>query len=287
MAIKSKNDISLSNLLAKDENGKMSLENFKGAIDKIINNYRDKTIQHDAIEFISHILEILSDELDSGIDHYPNIINSTFKLSFISKSTCCRCGKVNSLVESDLILKLNLELNENDDNNCTLAKCLQSFEKEEELIKSCDNNECEFHNKNTNATKQIQICSLPDSILVHLKRTSQNHDITVSFPIEDFIIGDLLHKFSNKKDNAKYSLVSVINYLGVFVDNNQGHYYTYCRDQLYGTWWELNDGHMKQLEDKEDIFSNKAVLLVYVKSEMLPKIKEVKHRTPRSQVKSI
>jgi hypothetical protein len=80
----------------------------------------------------------------------------------------------------------------------------------------------------------------------------------------------------------------VINYLGEFDDNTQGHYFTFCRDHLYGTWWYLNDTHMKKFEDREDIFSNKAVLLVYVKSEMLPKIKEVKHRTqPRSQVKSI
>ena len=77
-----------------------------------------------------------------------------------------------------------------------------------------------------------------DAIFFHFKRTLQNQDVTASVPLEEFIIGDLLHKFSNKKDNAKYLLESVINYLGEFNDNNQGHYYTCSRDQLYGTWWE-------------------------------------------------
>jgi ubiquitin C-terminal hydrolase len=286
IAINSKNNISLSNLLAKDENGKVTLENFKGAMDKIIHNYRDKTIQHDAIEYTSHILNILLEELELGMKQYPNIINSIFRITFKNTSTCRKCGIENSLDESDLMLKLNLELYENSDNNYTLGECLDSFEKKEEFDKKCDNNKCEFFNTNTKATKQIKIGSLPDAIFIHFKRTANSKNKIVVFPNENFEIGRFFSNFSNKKDNAEYSLVSVINYLGEYDDNKQGHYYTYSRDQLYGTWWEINDDHKKIIDDPENICSKNAVLLAYVKSELLPKVKE-KIVKRRSQVKGV
>jgi hypothetical protein len=49
------------------------------------------------------------------------------------------------------MLKLNIELDENEDNNCFLRNSLESFEKEEEFEKKCDKRECEFYDRITKA----------------------------------------------------------------------------------------------------------------------------------------
>jgi ubiquitin C-terminal hydrolase len=253
-----------TSILPINKEGNVDFSEFKFVVDKISNNYANSNIQHDAVEFFNEILDVLSNELIELTKE--DFIRKTFGLKFESSTKCRECGKLNLLEESDLMLKLNLKF--------TLYESIKSFEKLENIEKRCDNIDCPSFNQNTIASKQITITSLPDCFIFQFKRTLQNKDNSVSFPKDNFKIGDFFRNYADKRTNAAYSLVSVINYEGEFNDNQQGHYYSFSRDQINGFWWILNDAKKTKIYDVDNISTNKTVVLVYINTALLPEIKE-------------
>jgi ubiquitin C-terminal hydrolase len=265
-----------SNIMPKNKDGNVDLTSFKYDVDKITNNYVNSDIQHDAVEFFNELLAILSKELNELTQE--DKIKKFFGLGFKSSTQCNACGKINILEECDLMLKLNLKL--------SLGECIESFEKPENIEKRCDAIDCSTFNQDTTAIKQTSITRIPECLIIHFKRTPQNKDNSISFPIDQFKMGDFLRNFSDKKDNDEYSLVSVINYEGEFNDNQQGHYFTFSRDQLNGSWWILNDAHRTRIQDIKHLNTKNAILLIYVKTALIPKVQEDK-KFRRNQVKII
>jgi ubiquitin C-terminal hydrolase len=265
-----------TSILPINKEGNADFSEFKCVVDKISNNYANSNIQHDAVEFFNELLNALSNEL---IDlNKEDFISNSFGLKYESTTKCSECGKQNLIEESDLMLKLNLSF--------TLSESIEYFEKLENIEKRCDNIDCPSFDQNTIASKQITITSLPDCFIFHFKRTSQNRGNSVSFPKDNFKIGEFLRNFADKRNNAAYSLVSVINYEGEFNDNQQGHYYSFSRDQLNGSWWILNDVKKTKIHDVDNMSTNKAVLLVYINTALLPEIIKI-NKPNTNQVKRL
>jgi len=138
-----------------------------------------------------------------------------------------------------------------DQKNYSIDSCLKLFAKPEILDK--DNlwycNQCKDHKQ---ATKKMDIYSVPKILIIHLKRfkTSRVHSIgsyyfsggsqkitsLVDFPIEGL---DLTEHVLKKDDESYiYDLFAITNHFGSL---SGGHYTAYAKNSLKNGWYDYND----------------------------------------------
>ena len=153
--------------------------------------------------------------------------------------------------------------NSNDKNKnkkkLNLDELLTNFSQIEKLS---NNNEwyCPKCKKLQLADKKMEIYSLSEVLIIHLKRFRNNRKIEnlVDFPIEGL---DLSKYLPNKKEKYIYDLFGVSNHTGSL---NGGHYYAYCKNWKDGEWYEFNDSHVSKI-DRKKIVSDNAYVLFYIK----------------------
>ena len=109
------------------------------------------------------------------------------------------------------------------------------------------------------ADKKIEIYSISEVVIIHLKRFRNNRKIEnyVEFPIDELD----LTKYLPKKNNEKYiyDLFAVANHSGGL---KGGHYYAYCKNFKDGEWYEFNDSHVSKI-GKKKVCSDNAYVLFY------------------------
>ncbi|KAL1305868.1 hypothetical protein AAFC00_004018 [Neodothiora populina] len=114
------------------------------------------------------------------------------------------------------------------------------------------------------ASKTLEIWTVPDILVVHLKRFSGERyrrdkvDVLVDFPLEGL---DLTKRVGCKEDGKDYvyDLFAVDNHYGGL---GGGHYTAYAKNFFDGKWYDFNDSSVSQ-QNPNKVASTAAYLLFY------------------------
>ncbi|KAI4873399.1 hypothetical protein NFI96_012314 [Prochilodus magdalenae] len=132
---------------------------------------------------------------------------------------------------------------------------------------------CPTCKKHQLATKKLDLWSLPEVLIIHLKRFSytkysrEKLDTIVEFPLRhlDFS-GCLLRKAgSDCEPPSRYDLIAVSNHYGGLRD---GHYTSYARNKDNGQWYYFDDSKVTCAKE-EQIVTNAAYLLFYQRQDKI------------------
>jgi len=143
-----------------------------------------------------------------------------------------------------------------------LTECLSLFTNLEKLGAQ-DPWYCPQCKKHQQATKQFDLWSLPDILVIHLKRFSYNRylrdklDTLVDFPTRGLDLKDVV-----KKENhgpAIYDLLSVANHFGGM---GGGHYTAFAKNKDDGQWYNFDDSSVSQTSE-DSVVTKAAYVLVY------------------------
>ena len=163
-------------------------------------------------------------------------------------------------IEEEYFKKNNLDKNDKEKNekkNMNLYELLNNFNQIEKLSK---NNEwlCPKCKMNQLANKKIELYSISEIIIIHLKRFRNNKKIEtyIDFPIENL---DLTPYLPNKNEKYIYDLFAVANHVGGL---HGGHYFAYCKNYIENEWYEFNDSNVDKI-DKNKIVTENAYVLFY------------------------
>ncbi|XP_055881361.1 ubiquitin carboxyl-terminal hydrolase 15-like [Biomphalaria glabrata] len=144
-----------------------------------------------------------------------------------------------------------------------LDDCLKLFMKEEQLSDKdpwfCP--DCKQHKQ---ATKKFDLWSLPEVLIIHLKRFSYNRycrdkiDVLVEFPTH----GLDLRKYIINEDSTEcdvYDLIAVTNHYGGL---GGGHYTAFAMNKDDGNWYYFDDSSVTS-SSEESVVTKAAYVLVY------------------------
>ncbi|KAL7884651.1 hypothetical protein AOLI_G00074210 [Acnodon oligacanthus] len=132
---------------------------------------------------------------------------------------------------------------------------------------------CPTCKKHQLATKKLDLWSLPEVLIIHLKRFSytkysrEKLDTIVDFPLRhlDFS-GCLLKKAGTDcEPPSRYDLIAVSNHYGGLRD---GHYTSYARNKDNGQWYYFDDSKVTCAKE-EQIVTNAAYLLFYQRQDKI------------------
>ena len=148
----------------------------------------------------------------------------------------------------------------------SIEKFFDEFSKEEKLDK--DNLwKCPKCNKNSQASKKIELYNMPKVLIIHLKRFNNNKKINtfIDFPLTNLDISKYINKKRNTNDThgLKYDLFGVINHYGSM---DYGHYTSFCKNMHDNKWYEYNDRIVNEIQpgkEYETIVNPNAYILFY------------------------
>ncbi|KAI4198856.1 MAG: hypothetical protein LQ350_005005 [Teloschistes chrysophthalmus] len=132
-------------------------------------------------------------------------------------------------------------------NGFTLTDCLDEFGKAE-ILSENDAWYCPRCKEHRRASKQFELWTAPDILVIHLKRFSSQGrmrdklDIAVDFPVEGL---DLTDRVKSQEEGKRpvYDLFAVDNHYGGL----GGGHYTACAQNIYDkTWYEYNDSQVNR-----------------------------------------
>ncbi|XP_050442572.1 ubiquitin carboxyl-terminal hydrolase 3-like [Adelges cooleyi] len=248
---------------------------------KLVPRYRGFH-QHDAHEFLIHILDKLHSELKQLLEadqeitnsEEPTIVSFVFGGMLLSEVCCLVCGFYSKA--HDPFLDISLDIPDYDDTNNseerpvdTLNDCLERFIKVEELTEG-NYYYCKGCNVKQKSTKKFWISRLPNVLCLHLKRFRyvNNQRIKVhtpiKFPISSLDMSRFFLKDKDisvvKKEDCLYDLSSVIVHEGN--GGGSGHYTSYALTK--GEWFECNDEKIYEV-DSSVVENVEAYILFYSK----------------------
>lgn len=175
-------------------------------------------------------------------------------------------------------IKRNKVLQEfNTNNNYSLYDCLNLTFKDEELDFE---RTCNFCNEKSKNIKHSKLLNIPKYLIITLKRFDSLNNTKkinlIDFPLEldlaDYIDNDLL---THLKTNTVYSLISVVNHIGMLIG---GHYYNYSRNCIDGKWYRFDDSNISELSDISKIISNSAYILIYAIKEVVDNYPSIENK---------
>ena len=210
----------------------------------------DKENNLENIEILFKIIwkSNFASDYKEGIE--PVIIEKSDKLEEIMKG----------MIEEEYFKKNNLVKNDTEKKekkNTNLYELFNNFNQIEKLSK---NNEwlCPKCKMNQLADKKIELYSVSEIIIIHLKRFRNNKKVEtyIDFPIENL---DLTPYLPNKNEKYIYDLFAVANHVGGL---HGGHYFAYCKNYIENEWYEFNDSNVDKI-DKNKIVTENAYVLFY------------------------
>lgn len=145
-----------------------------------------------------------------------------------------------------------------------LADCIQQFTTTERLGAD-DPWYCPRCKKHQQATKKFDLWSLPNVLVIQLKRFSYSRfwrdklDTLVDFPTNGLDMGRYI--ISPDKNNHLYDLVAVANHYGGL---GGGHYTAYGKNRETGNWHYFDDSTVT-LASEDNVISKAAYVLFYQK----------------------
>mmetsp|Transcript_13758 Transcript_13758/g.33317 ORF Transcript_13758/g.33317 Transcript_13758/m.33317 type:complete len:1098 (+) Transcript_13758:142-3435(+) len=170
-----------------------------------------------------------------------------------SHLTCPKCGKESVKFDAFSTISLPLTADKTNINGMTLQDCVDKF-LEGEQLDELNAWYCPSCKKHVCALKMIALWSVPDILILHLKRFQFDHctvrnDVirskindTVRFPIERLDLRN--HVLGPIYDDAPpiYRLCGVSEHMGPTA--NSGHYTATVRNCKDSRWYRYNDAHV-------------------------------------------
>ncbi|XP_053173050.1 ubiquitin carboxyl-terminal hydrolase 11 [Scomber japonicus] len=155
-----------------------------------------------------------------------------------------------------------------------LQECIQLFTTVETLEEE-NPWYCPVCKKHQLATKKLDLWSLPEVLIIHLKRfcytkfTREKLDSIVDFPLRDLDFSDCLLKksLSNGEPPSRYDLIAVSNHYGGLRD---GHYTSYARNKDNSQWYYFDDSKVTYAGE-DQIMTNAAYVLFYHRQDKIRK----------------
>ena len=241
--IKTKHEINDNSVVIYDTESFL----IKNILEMALNN-KENNLENIEILFKIIWKPNFASDYKEGIE--PIIIEKSDKLEKIMT------GKI----EEEYFKKNNLDKNDKEKNekkNMNLYELLNNFNQIEKLSK---NNEwlCPKCKMNQLANKKIELYSISEIIIIHLKRFRNNKKIEtyIDFPIDNL---DLTPYLPNKNEKYIYDLFAVANHVGGL---HGGHYFAYCKNYIENEWYEFNDSNVDKI-DKNKIVTENAYVLFY------------------------
>ncbi|XP_026523596.1 ubiquitin carboxyl-terminal hydrolase 15 isoform X2 [Notechis scutatus] len=149
-----------------------------------------------------------------------------------------------------------------------LKDCIELFTTKEKLGAEdpwyCPN--CKEHQQ---ATKKLDLWSLPPVLVVHLKRFSYSRymrdklDTLVDFPINDLDMSEFL--INPNAGPCRYNLIAVSNHYGGM---GGGHYTAFAKNKDDGKWYYFDDSSVSTASE-EQIVSKAAYVLFYRRQDTI------------------
>ncbi|XP_078531753.1 ubiquitin carboxyl-terminal hydrolase 15 isoform X6 [Lissotriton helveticus] len=149
-----------------------------------------------------------------------------------------------------------------------LKDCIELFTTKEKLGAEdpwyCPN--CKEHQQ---ATKKLDLWSLPPVLVVHLKRFSYSRymrdklDTLVDFPILDLDMGEFL--INPNAGPSRYNLIAVSNHYGGM---GGGHYTAFAKNKDDGKWYYFDDSSVSTAS-QDQIVSKAAYVLFYQRQDTI------------------
>jgi len=143
-----------------------------------------------------------------------------------------------------------------------LSECLKLYTSSEKLGADdawyCPN--CQKHQQ---ATKKFDLWSLPEVLIIHLKRFSYNRywrdkiDTVIEFPVKNLDMTPYV--INSAHGQAVYDLLSVSNHYGGM---GGGHYTAYGKNKIDGNWHYFDDSSVTQTNE-EAVVTKAAYVLFY------------------------
>uniref|UniRef100_A0A8C2WYA7 Ubiquitin carboxyl-terminal hydrolase n=1 Tax=Cyclopterus lumpus TaxID=8103 RepID=A0A8C2WYA7_CYCLU len=132
---------------------------------------------------------------------------------------------------------------------------------------------CPVCKKHQLATKKLDLWSLPEVLIIHLKRfsytkfTREKLDSIVKFPLRDLdFSGCLLRKSPpNGEPPSRYDLIAVSNHYGGLRD---GHYTSHARNKDNAQWYYFDDSKVTYARE-DQIVTNAAYVLFYHRQDQV------------------
>ncbi|KAI9092874.1 hypothetical protein DFS34DRAFT_279079 [Phlyctochytrium arcticum] len=259
-----------------EESSAVSPGTFLDAIWKNVPMFRGYQ-QQDAQEFIRYLLDRVHTEVSCYTNATP--ITKVFQGTLHNEVRCLRCRHPS--LKTDPFLDLSLPIPERFASRqnkveqmvhpCTVDDCLRAFTEVEELADSerydCPNCYARMRGPQR-CTKRLAIDELPEVLCLHLKRfrftnrraARSKIDTYVQFPIEGL---DMRPFVTRRKGRTRtvYDLYSIIVHHG---SSGSGHYIAFVWSPDNGTWFELNDTHVRPTSP-DTLVQQSAYMLFYVR----------------------
>ena len=241
-----------SNIMTKEDGWKnlvfpFEIKNY--LIQKIVNKAQIKNDIKD-IELMFKIIwkPIFSKDYNEGTT--PTEFTKSERLEEIFKNQ-----KEEEYLKKSNIINIKENDGKNNKKKLKLEELLKNFNEIEKLSK--DNKwYCPKCKQFQLADKKLEIYSVNEVIIIHLKRFRNNRKIYnfVEYPIEGLDLGQYL---PNKNEKIIFDLFAVANHVGGLYG---GHYFAYCKNHIDGGWYEFNDSHVNKIETKKVVNDNAYVL---------------------------
>ncbi len=179
-----------------------------------------------------------------------SIINKLFKGQLRTKITCLTCFTEDNIFESFIDIGIIMTSEK-------LEYCLQSFCNIEKLE---EKRPCKRCKKNTEATKEVTFCRLPQYLIININRFNDTHGTlsknkkNIQFPLENLE----MKCFSGiPSDVVKYKINSIILHHGN--DISYGHYTTIISRK--NKWYHINDEDVQEINNPLSETGNTYILL--------------------------
>ena len=127
----------------------------------------------------------------------------------------------------------------------TLFACMDAYT-EKEMLDGDNKYYDETTQTRVSAYKNISFWSLPDILIINLKRFSNNmrkNNSFVDFPLEDFNLSKYIKGYN--KETYVYDLYALCNHSG----NVMGGHYTACVKNANNKWYTFNDTSIQEVDD--------------------------------------
>lgn len=261
----------------------------------------DNSYQHDSHEFCQFLMDGLHEDLNRvkqkpyveelegfGMDDDKAAIESWRKHllrhdSIIvdhcqgihrSHLTCPVCGRES--IKFDVYSSVSLPLTITKERQAiSIQDCIEKF-MEGEQLDELNAWYCPNCRKHVCALKMIALWSVPDVLILHLKRFTFDHcshsgnvvrskiDYNVDFPIEDLDLTKYILGPHDDKAPPVYKLVGVSEHSGKTA--NSGHYTATVRNSVDNKWYRCNDSHIGRTAGEASITGG-AYLLFYKRAK--------------------
>lgn len=278
--------LSYQNLLHNmwSDNQLLKPRTFRENLCKFVKKYYNST-QQDAHECLTNILDILHTALcydivvdikgtpQTSVDHlmiqslqqwksfyekkYSALIDF-FYGQHHNKIICSGCKAESHNFDPYCGLSLSLSLGK-DKGSVSLDDCFKDYFSQKQ-IQTWNCEKC----KSQGCTRKTTLWTLPNYLIVHLKRFDNNNN-KINTPVisnlDDLDLTEYMSTDKSDPNNYIYSCYAIAHHSG---NTNGGHYWADCRN-LDGNWYTFNDGDVSQTKtaDRLSIDSNRTAYILF------------------------